>query len=90
MTTKPRGWWRVWYTNGAFDYGWLASEGGNGTNRIYEAFEEEAKRQAELENQVAPYVLHQAFPANMNDVELEIECEKMRLEARRRQRARWA
>lgn len=20
MTTKPRGWWRVWYTNGAFDY----------------------------------------------------------------------
>jgi hypothetical protein len=82
--------WRVWYTNGALDYGWLASEHGNGRMGIFESSEEHAKAQADAENEAAPLVVHRAFPNDMPREKLDTECEQMRLEARQRQRARWA
>jgi hypothetical protein len=53
--------WRVWYTNGALDYGWLASEHGNGRMGIFESSEEHAKAQADAENEAAPLVVHRAW-----------------------------
>lgn len=84
-------WWGIWFTNGEHDWGWLSRECGNGRECRSESSKEHAEEQARFENEHrGGRFVFKALPVDMPSEEFKIEIEKLRQEARAKQRARWA